>query len=850
MAPMTFRTRIFITVALLCHLFLMPSLLISQLRPDSTVPVPSNPEMAAGEDEIELLSAVVQPGGEEVTIQAREQEKQGDLYKLRGEAQINFRTYVLRADEMTYNAKTGEATASGHVVLDGGPHNEHLTASHGTYNVNTSSGKFYDVVGTTGARARGRGVVLTTSNPFAFTGKEVEKVGPDKFIVRSGRVTSCRLPKPKWTFGAHEVEVIAGENAKIYNSTFHLFGLPVFYFPYLQHPVERAARQSGFLIPHLGRSTVKGFTVGEAFYWAMNRSMDMTLGAEYYSRRGWAQRGDYRWRPNETSFLNFTYFGVIDRGTPIKQTVFIPGVGDTPGESLDVNSNPGGREARLNAETEMPYGFRGVADLDYLSQYLFRVIYAERFNEAINTEIKSTAFASRTRDGYSLNAMSSRYQNFQSVAPGDVVTIVHAPSGEFAASDHKLGTSPLYWSFDAAVDGVSRRQPTFVTNDVVGRFDVAPNLSMPLHWQGWSFRPELTLRNTAYSQRVVFSTSNPTTLANVVSDSINRRAMDAVFEIRPPALAKVFNGTIGGHKIKHTIEPRIKYEKVTGVDNFREIIRFDDRDILANTNEIQYSIVNRLFAKQVPKAGCETKPAPPKPEPIEAAVGEEEEQQENATVPAVSSGCEAVSHEIVSWEVSQKYFFDPTFGGALIRGQRNVFTTTENLTGIAFLFQPRRFSPIVSRLRVSKGSSADVDWQLDYDTVHSRVNSTIALVNFRVPHNIGLSAGHALLQTPFDIGTSTLPSAPKFNQFRTQVSYGGLTRLGLNAGAVVGYDAFRGSLQYAAVQTSYNWDCCGLTFEYRRFKFGNIRDESQYRFALTLANIATFGTLRKQERLF
>jgi len=35
-------------------------------------------------------------------------------------------------------------------------------------------------------------------------------------------------------------------------------------------------------------------------------------------------------------------------------------------------------------------------------------------------------------------------------------------------------------------------------------------------------------------------------------------------------------------------------------------------------------------------------------------------------------------------EVNQKYFLDPTFGGALVPGQRNVFTTTEDLTGIAF----------------------------------------------------------------------------------------------------------------------------------------------------------------------
>ncbi len=847
-APMTSRTRIFITLALLCHLFLVPALLLSQLPPP---PQPAQEHATTG-------TASAQPG-EEVTIKAREQEKQGDIYKLRGEVEVDFRTYILRADEMTYDAATGDITLTGHVILNGGPHDENVTATHGTYNIHTDSGKFYDVVGSTGAKLRGHSVVLTSSTPFSFTGAEVEKIGQDKFIVRYGRVTSCALPNPKWTFGAKEIEVVAGENAKMYQSTFRLFGLPVFYFPFVQHPVERLARQSGFLLPHVGNSTIRGFTAGDAFYWDINRSTDATIGAEYYSRRGWAQRGEFRWRPSETGFLNFSYFGVVDRGSPISQTLFVPGVGNT-----FVTNNPGGEEATLKGESNLPYGFRGVANVDYLSQFLFRVVYAERFTEAINTEVKSVGFASRTDNGYSLNAWASRYQNFQSTQPGDVITIVHAPSGEFSSVDRKLGASPFYWSFDTATEGLSRRQPTFVTNDVVGRFDIEPNISLPLHWKGWSLRPELSLRDTFYTEQGTHLSPLGVGSPIPVNDPINRRALDAAFEIRPPALAKVFDRTAFNHKIKHVIEPRIKYETVSGVDNFKQILRFDERDILSDTNEIEYGVVNRIFAKRVPKPGCDTA-TEKSDDKTQADPGETTDntdvQKGTATYSATHSathtatatkpGCDVpFAREVVSWELAQKYFFDPTFGGALIRDQRNVFTTTVDFTGIAFLFQPRRFSPIISRLRINNGAKADLDWQVDYDTVKDRINSSIVLVNFKLPDNIGFSAGHAYLQTPTETSTSTLPAPPKFNQFRTQLSYGNLNRTGLNAAALVGYDAFNGALQYGAVQTTYNWDCCGFTFEYRRYKFGTIRDESQYRFALTLANIGTFGNMRKQERLF
>ena len=66
----------------------------------------------------------------------------------------------------------------------------------------------------------------------------------------------------------------------------------------------------------------------------------------------------------------------------------------------------------------------------------------------------------------------------------------------------------------------------------------------------------------------------------------------------PPALscarrclAKIFDGTIAGRKIKHTIEPRIVYRYTNGVENFASIIRFDFRDILSNTNEVEFGLI-------------------------------------------------------------------------------------------------------------------------------------------------------------------------------------------------------------------------------------------------------------------
>jgi LPS-assembly protein len=63
------------------------------------------------------------------------------------------------------------------------------------------------------------------------------------------------------------------------------------------------------------------------------------------------------------------------------------------------------------------------------------------------------------------------------------------------------------------------------------------------------------------------------------------------------------------------------------------------------------------------------------------------------------------------------------------------------------------------------------------------------------------------------------------------------------------YDYRLGVLQYATAQVTYNTDCCGISAQFRRFNFG-VRDETQILVSFSVANMGSFGTLRKQERLF
>jgi LPS-assembly protein len=376
---------------------------------------------------------------------------------------------------------------------------------------------------------------------------------------------------------------------------------------------------------------------------------------------------------------------------------------------------------------------------------------------------------------------------------------------------------------------------------------VNPTLSLPLHPLGWSIRPDLSLRETWYTKELLPNSA----VGTVSGDTVNRKALGTAIDIRPPAMERLFKNEFMGRKWKHVVEPEVTYRYLTGVDNFDNILRFDYRDILSDTNEVEYGITNRIYAKRVSgkQEDCGHEGMP------NLAIGRQVQESripwERESQPEIlPCSPQPQVREVVTWNIAQKYFFDPTFGGALFPGRRNVFTTTADLTGIAFLTGPRRFSPIISRLRIQTTARTDAEWDLDYDIQKGFINGSTAIVNYHVGQ-FTFGGGDAFLRSQ---GENTLPNQllppQRFNQFRLLFGYGGGARRGFSAATNVGFDANVGFLQYSAVQTSYNWDCCGITLEYRRFALGSVRNENQFRFNFALANIGSFGNLRKQEKLY
>ncbi len=897
------RTRMIITALVACHLFLQPGVLTSQLRPPeppygsaqaasqagasaaaSSPETPAQPQLPNGstseggpaqqnpgskpgvtvrtdtgeEDKQteEIIQQEIQAesneqelgpprpsmnvalGRDEVLIHGDHQDWNQDIYRARGHVVMRFRNYTLHADQVTYDSTTGQTKADGHVVFDGGAHNEHLVGTHATYDVSRDTGTFYDVVGSTGVKVKSKDMFLTSSTPFFFTGKVVDKLDPDHYRVHHGYVTSCQLPKPKWQFNSQTAFVETGDEASMHHATLRVEGIPIFYFPWVEHPVDNLGRQSGFLMPLFGQSTTRGTILGDAFFWAINRSNDATIGASLYSARGWAQHAIFRSVGYNYQF-RAEYFGVIDeKGAPEGQP--------NPGQ------HQGGQELRANGFIQLPEGFRGVISVDYISSYLFRVAFAEGFAlQSIDSEVRSYGFLSKNWNGYALGLQAGLYQSYQSTNPGEVIDIAHIPSLEFSSAERPFRRSNLMYAYDLATEGISRSEMGFETAPVVGRIDAHPFISLPAFLHGWTFRPEAGVRETYYSERL--ESGGLVAAGKAISDPINRNVAAAAMEIRPPTLSRIYDRKLFGRVIKHTIEPQVVYRYQGGIDNFSQIIRFDQRDILADTNEVEYGVVNRLFVKKTKSTGeCFHHPKYALLSPQNELVPKETTDE---TAPGTCDDKQGPAREVVTWELAQRYFFDPTFGGALVPGQRNVFDSSVDFTGIAFLTEPRRFSPIISRVRV-QDSRTDLSWALDYDPVLHQLNASTLFVGRRIGASGKwyVAGGQTYMREPAE--TTPIAGQPTlglsvYNQYRVQVQYGNVAMRGLSGAVGVAADAGLSYVQGATVQSNYNWDCCGVAFEYSRSAFApTISQENSYRFSFSLSNVGTFGTIRRLQRLY
>jgi LPS-assembly protein len=768
-----------------------------------------------------------------------------------GDVDARVGIYRLQSDKLTVYEASNRVIAEGNVVFDQGEA-QRITGSRAEFNYATKLGFFINSTGFTNQTEDGTIIY--------FTADSVEKVSANRIVVINAELTACDEETPKWSFTAARAEITLNDRVRARRPKFKVKGLTLIPLPYVSISIKRRDRASGFLTPTFSGSGTKGFRLSNAYYQTLGRSADVTLRNDIFTGRGLGFGADMRTRANSRSYFNLGFYTVKDRIFGAKESA--------------ENPDQGGSSFYMDGVHYFPNGFLAAADINITSNLAFRQVFSDNIQQAISPEERSQVFVNKNAGDYSFNFLA---RNQVTALPNARIRIRNLPSIELQKRPSPLSffeKLPVYFSFEGALEGVSRKETvddlaTFrieaggeplITPSVVQRLDVNPTFSVPLYYKGWSATTTAALRGTYYSNSI-----DPLTRI-VLGRDVSRAYGELRFDVRPPALARNFYRGDDSLRFRHVIEPYVTYRKITGINNFPRIIRFDSTDAIADTNEIEYGLVNRFFKRhstenvsgKTPLASGTT--GSTTGGTTGSTAGGASGGTTNGTNTATNArgngktGAPVASRpeEVLAITIRGKYFFDPYFGGALIPGRRNQFYPINTFSGFTYGGVPRRFSPlsVEARYRPHPNLTTDVRTNLDVQgggvrdlVVSFGLNRRLVQIFQTFYYTRAIKLAPSLQQFADARGreAGTLRGA----QYSPYIFIGNRER-GMFGGAAVFFDfqnrpGKNSPLVSSTLTLGYSWDCCAVTLQDTFFNLG-LRKENRVVFSFRLNGIGTFGT--------
>jgi LPS-assembly protein len=612
-------------------------------------------------------------------------------------------------------------------------------------------------------------------------GRRVERVDDRTYRVEGGRFTSCAQPNPRWGFGASRATIELDDKVVARNAVFKVKGVPVFYAPYIYYPISSDGRSTGFLFPHFGYSSYRGFTAGTGFFWAMGRSADQTFSGDYFSKIGYGFGHELRYMsasPSRGTFRTYL-FRVTEQ-----DLVTDPDTGEVVG----------GRAAALdydidwNALQMLPGKVRATVNVRKYSDLLFRQRFQDNFNAASSrTERWSGALEKDLR-----LAVLSAYADTTSTYFGTDYRRVNGrvPGLGLRRFPRQVGLGGVVFGLEATAERIQYGDADRV--DTWARYDFAPSVSRPFTLSFLEFSPSVGYRYTHYGSSYGLNDEGQSA---IVGPPMDRSFLETQVEMRGPYFSRVFDTPGFGYseRFKHVIGPEVLWMYRTRVEDFNSIPKFDGDDYYLGTNQIAYSLVQRFYAKRLGPTG--------KPQP----------------------------YEFLSWRLMQTYYVQ------IADGQNN-FDPNYSSSAFGPGFKPEHLSPLMSRMRLRPVPDFSFDFHVEYDVNFKQIRRTSVAGNLgtrRMSLTGGWSRSVRLSEDPAErtVGAHTMRGTAAIELVPRRLFVEGSAD----------YDLVNDILWQMRGQVRYSVQCCGFQVEYIRYNW-NGRDEKQWRFNLELANVGSIGS--------
>jgi LPS-assembly protein len=498
------------------------------------------------------------------------------------------------ADEAEYDSDSDLITLRGNVVLEKAGLN--VYAEHAVFNQKTQTGTFYEVHGTaqTSMNTLDKDQFGGMEPDIAFWARELSKTGPESFEIKDGAFTSCVQATPRWSIAGTSGGFVKDKRVTFVNAVLRVKDVPVFYIPYIYYPINKEDRSTGFLMPSFGSSGAGGFTLSNAFFWAINRSSDATFFYDYFKKSGNGFGTEYRFVTAPGSNGDFRIY-------TLGQTVE-PATGGAPAQT---NRRSYRFTAHLNQD--LPRGFRLVGSTNYFTNVTTQHVFNQN----------SFAFSDQTRDlvvgltgGRRRYRFSSSYEQHDLYSFNNNVATAsrfgYAPRVGLLMSDAPIGRSRAYFGANADSAYLSKiaNLDDPATNQSLWRFDAKPHVQMPL--SRLSF---LTITTSAAWEITHWLESLDPLSGAQVSTPLTRQLFNADVRIVGPVFSRVWQPQAKNiDRVKHVIEPTLGVQWNSPFARQNEIVPIEGVDFtVGGTTTVNYGLTNRFLVR---RRGTGTAPGP------------------------------------------------------------------------------------------------------------------------------------------------------------------------------------------------------------------------------------------------
>jgi lipopolysaccharide assembly outer membrane protein LptD (OstA) len=563
-----------------------------------------------------------QVGEGEIAVDAESlsYDQEANTLTARGGVTLKRGDTTLTADEVVYDRTRGIAEARGHVVLTDPQATTEGDFAH--LNLDDESGWFDNAT--------------ADLQPSGYTvrGARIEKQGGPLYSVARGVFTTCRcggLEGPSWSIAGAKTDVKLQGWGLVRRATFLVKDVPVFWLPYLPFPAS-TNRESGFLMPRLGYSNRRGFQYEQPFFWAISKSTDATVAVDVETAARVGLLGEYRYFLSRQAHGSFAgaYYNEQIRGTS-------QGTVTTTGEPANIPEN----RFVITGHHVQPFYWKSRFYLDLFAvsdDHLLREVDTFAISTRQDVTLRSTRFT--TSQTGVIKSWSTGLARVETVYHQDLIdpqdlTLQKLPRVEAEHAKAFLD--------DHLVGGVSGETVDYQREDGYDglRADFGPSLFLPFHL-GRALNGSLSggLRETAYHltdrEQVAFVVPDDPNIARHFATAPQQPRLDTdrtqeVAEVRGRTgteFDRVFDFRhLGLEKVKHTIEPEMRYFFVPAVGRpifdtrlpacstlaargqrtqpgnncdatlFSEGYLFDERDAVNQRNFFSYGVTSRLLGR-------------------------------------------------------------------------------------------------------------------------------------------------------------------------------------------------------------------------------------------------------------